>query len=222
MNGKIIQWKDDKGFGFIAPDDGSEKVFFHISSVKSEVRRPKIGDIVIYEATFDSQHRLKAKGVAIQGIISQPSHKKSKPNKTRPPQKNAFDYFLILVILVSLCALAIVFFQTQNMEDSIPNGIPALIAFILLNRQKKPKEKKFSCSRCKKIVEYDARTITAWNNGFLKLYCKSCHHLWLRDNPTIRHQSISNSSGGCLGFFVVIILTPVITSVGLYQWLTLA
>ena len=112
------------------------------------------------------------------------------------------------------------FFQTQRIEDSIPSGIPALIAFILFSRQKKPKEKKFSCSRCRKIVEHDARTITAWNNGFLKLYCKSCHHLWLRDNPTIRHQPTTRSSGGCLGLFVVMALTPIITGVSLYQWLS--
>ena len=35
MKGKIEQWIDDKGFGFIKPDNGSGKMFFHISSVKT-------------------------------------------------------------------------------------------------------------------------------------------------------------------------------------------
>ena len=221
MKGKITQWKDNKGFGFITPDDGSEKVFFHISTVKSGARRPQVGDIVIYEATRDSQNRLKARGVAIEGVASQSvSPRKPKTNKIEPPQKNAFDYILILVLLVSLCAAAIVFFQTQRIENAIPSGIPALIAIILLSRQKKPKEKKFSCSRCRKIAEHDARTITAWNNGFLKLYCKPCHQQWLRDNPNQKHQATSMSSGGCLGLFVLLALTPIITGVSLYQWLS--
>ncbi|WP_456379063.1 cold shock domain-containing protein [Thiolapillus sp.] len=220
MKGKITQWKDDKGFGFIIPDDGSEKVFFHISTVKSGTRRPQVGDIVIYEATRDSQNRLKARGVVIEGVASQSiSPKKSKTNKIEPPQKNAFDYLLILVLLVSLCAVAIVFFQTQRIESAVPSGIPALIAIVLLSRQKKPKEKKFSCSRCRKIAEHDTRTIKAWNNGFLKLYCKSCHHQWLRDNPNHR-QPTSRSSGGCLGLFVLLALTPIITGISLYQWLS--
>ncbi len=221
MKGKITQWKDDKGFGFIIPDDGSEKVFFHISTVKSGARRPQVGDIVIYEATRDSQNRLKARGVAIEGVASQSiSARKSKTNKVEPPQKNAFDYLLILTLLVSLCAVAIVFFQTQRIESAVPSGIPALIAIVLLNRQKKPKEKKFSCSRCRKTADHDARTITAWNNGFLKLYCKSCHHQWLRDTPNHRHQPTSRSSGGCLGLFVLLALTPIATGVSLYQWLS--
>jgi len=218
MKGKISQWKDDKGFGFISPDDNSEKVFFHVSTVKSGARRPQVGDIVAYEATRDSQNRLKARGVAIEGITSQSAT--SKASKIEPPRKNYFDYLLILVLLVSLCAVAVEFFQTQRIENTVPSGIPALIAIIFLSRQKKPKEKKFSCSRCRKIAEHDARTITAWNNGFLKLYCRPCHHQWLRDNPNHRQQPASRSSGGCLGLFVLLALTPIITGVSLYEWLS--
>ena len=80
---------------------------------------------------------------------------------------------LILVLFVSISAAAFVFFKSQRIEDIIPNGIPAVVAIVLLSRQKKPKEKKFNCSRRNKVAEHDARTIKAWNNGFLKLYCMS-------------------------------------------------
>lgn len=220
MKGKITQWKDDKGFGFIIPDDGSEKVFFHISTVKSGTRRPQVGDIVIYETIRDSQNRLKARDVTIEGVASQPKLvRKPKTNKIESPQKNVFDYLLILVSVISLCAVAIVFFRTQHIESAVPSGVPALVAIALLNRQKKPKEKKFSCSRCRKIAEHDTRTIMAWNKGFLKLYCKSCHYQWLRDNPNHR-QPTSRGSGGCLGIFVLLASTPIITGVSLYQWLS--
>ncbi len=221
MRGKVNQWKDEKGFGFIVPDDGTEKVFFHISTVKSKARRPQVDDVVIYDATRDSQNRLKALAVSIEGVatISKPQNK-SRYNRIEPPKKNIFDYVLIVILLVSLAAAGVVFLKSQRIEDAIPSGIPALVAIVLLGRQKKPKDKKFSCSRCNKITEHDARTIKAWNNGFLKLYCRSCHHQWLIDNPTQVDRSNLSRSGGCLGIFLIIAITPVFVGVGLYQWLS--
>ena len=55
MKGKIVSWKDDKGFGFITPEGKSEQVFFHISSVKKAARKPEVGDVVIFEAAKDSK-----------------------------------------------------------------------------------------------------------------------------------------------------------------------
>ena len=51
MKGKIVSWKDDKGFGFISPEGKNEQVFFHISSVKKAIRKPEVGDAVIFEAS---------------------------------------------------------------------------------------------------------------------------------------------------------------------------
>lgn len=61
MKGKINQWHDEKGFGFIVSDDGAEKVFFHISSLKASSRRPQVGDSVVYEAGLDASGVCKPK-----------------------------------------------------------------------------------------------------------------------------------------------------------------
>ncbi|CAL93789.1 cold shock domain-containing protein [Azoarcus olearius] len=44
--GHISSWKDDKGFGFITPAAGGEKVFVHISAFANRRGRPEVDDRV--------------------------------------------------------------------------------------------------------------------------------------------------------------------------------
>ena len=222
MKGKIDQWNDDKGFGFIRPDNGSEKIFFHISSVKTNSRRPQIGDIVLFDSIRDTQQRLKAKSVVIEGATKAINPiSKSKIDTIEPPKKNFIDFMLMLVCALSLIAIGSAFFQSRSLEKSLPYGIPALIALIVLNRQKKPKEKSYSCAGCRKISDFDDRTIEAWNRGFSRLYCKSCHLEWLKNNPNNPNQdlSVQRNQSGCLGIFALLIIIPTLGSIWLYNWL---
>lgn len=65
--GRLKTWKDDRGFGFIKPDDGSKDVFLHISALKGTSRRPKVGDIILYELATDSEGKIRASNASIQG-----------------------------------------------------------------------------------------------------------------------------------------------------------
>jgi cold shock CspA family protein len=221
MKGKVCQWQDEKGFGFIQPENGSEKLFFHISSVKTTARRPEVGDSVLYDSTRDSQNRLRAKGVVIDGVSrTGGASAKSRHSKIEPPRKNAIDYVSILIILGSLITLGFVFYHTNSIEISWIYSAPAVLGFFILNRQRKPIEKSFTCARCGGAVsEFDQRTIQAWNSGFLKLYCRSCHRQWLDNNPRQEKVQVRSNNGGCLGVLAVMILIPSIGGVGLYQWL---
>lgn len=221
MKGKVSLWKDDKGYGFIQPDDGSEKLFFHVSSVKTDARRPQIGDSVIFESMRDSKQRLKARGVVIEGVARDSrSPKKYRQNRIAPPQKNAVDYISILVIFGSLAATGFEFYHSSAIESSWPFIIPGVIAFFILNRKKIPKDKSFNCARCHKIAEHDSRTIQAWNNGLVRLYCRTCHPQWLEDNPRQKHAQIQNRGSGCLGVMALMILIPALAGIYLYQWLS--
>lgn len=64
-HGRISSWKDEQGFGFIAPHDGSAPVFIHISAFDDRRRRPLVGDIVTYEIQADDRGRLQATDVAL-------------------------------------------------------------------------------------------------------------------------------------------------------------
>lgn len=216
MNGKISQWKDDKGFGFITSEDG-QKVFFHISSLTTKGRRPEIGDTVVFTSKTDNQNRLKASSVAINSLTK--ANKYQEHNQVEPKTKNSFDYILILTLITSLLFTAYTYFKSNSVESSIIFGIPAVIALILLGREKKPKNSSFNCTKCKKIERYDTRTISAWNRGFTHLYCNACHVQWLRNNPRQEKNHSSNKSGGCLGAFTLIVGTSLFGGYSVLNWI---
>lgn len=58
--GRIHDWNDDKGFGFVTPNGGGDKAFVHIKAFSGRARRPADGDIVTYATTRDAKGRLQA------------------------------------------------------------------------------------------------------------------------------------------------------------------
>lgn len=49
FQGRITEWKDDRGFGFITPNGGGAKVFLHFRSLQKGEPRPGGGELVTYE-----------------------------------------------------------------------------------------------------------------------------------------------------------------------------
>lgn len=63
--GKIATWKDDKGFGFIIPDQGGQQVFFHISNLSTKQTRPAEQMKVSYMLRYDERQRPQAVAVRL-------------------------------------------------------------------------------------------------------------------------------------------------------------
>jgi len=61
--GRLSEWKDDRGFGFIAPNGGGPKVFLHISEFSERSGRPTVGLLVTYQLGSASNGRIRAKNV---------------------------------------------------------------------------------------------------------------------------------------------------------------
>lgn len=65
--GRISDWNDDRGFGFITPALGGDRVFVHIKSFANRDRRPAGNDIVTYDLTRDSKGRPQGANVKLSG-----------------------------------------------------------------------------------------------------------------------------------------------------------
>jgi uncharacterized membrane protein YsdA (DUF1294 family)/cold shock CspA family protein len=61
--GKITEWRDDRGFGFITPKGGGQKVFVHVKSFSNRRRRPLGNEFVGYELVANQKDRPRAENV---------------------------------------------------------------------------------------------------------------------------------------------------------------
>jgi cold shock CspA family protein len=64
QQGRIDTWLDDRGFGFITPERGNQRLFVHIKSFRRGGRRPVVGASVSYLVRRDGAGRLQATQVA--------------------------------------------------------------------------------------------------------------------------------------------------------------
>jgi uncharacterized membrane protein YsdA (DUF1294 family)/cold shock CspA family protein len=82
--GTIIRWDDDKGFGFVEPDDGTKQVFFHHSALRQRLPRPRVGDFLSYELQRDT-----GKGPRAADALLQPSGKAGAPPRAASGSRNS-------------------------------------------------------------------------------------------------------------------------------------
>lgn len=105
--GKINTWKDEQGFGFIAPNGGGPLVFVHIKSFTRKTTRPAEDDGVTYELTVNDKGQPRADNVAFVGDRAPQSSSSETGSKSLLA---AFSFLAIVAILVYLGKLpAIVF-----------------------------------------------------------------------------------------------------------------
>ncbi len=97
FKGRIKQWKDDKGFGFISPAEGGSLVFVHINDLQRRGRRPEAGDIVTYEIMRGSDGRARAVNVMFSG---------ERPREVGPASASIFPVGLAALFLIAVVGLA--------------------------------------------------------------------------------------------------------------------
>lgn len=70
--GRITEWRDEQGYGFITPNGGGERVFLHVRSFKSRSCRPGGNELVKFELATDERGRPRAEQVEYVSLRPQP------------------------------------------------------------------------------------------------------------------------------------------------------
>ena len=114
--GVLTEWNDERGFGFITPEDGSPKVFLHIKALTRAARRPSAGELFFYQLGADERGRPRAEDAFQTGL----------GQKRAPPSMYGFCRWLSRRWIIGLAVplLAAVF---------CAHVVPALAIAYLLN-----------------------------------------------------------------------------------------
>lgn len=99
LKGVLKTWKEDRGFGFIAPDDGGRDVFIHISAIGQVSRRPVPGDIIHYQVARDKHGKFRAINASIEGVSAE--------NKSAHKGKSGFNWLMAAAIGLLIIAGAV-------------------------------------------------------------------------------------------------------------------
>lgn len=140
--GVLVRWNDEKGFGFIQPENNvAQDVFIHISVLKKMARKPIVGDSILYQTEVQNDGKRKAviasiEGVAVIAASATPrshSHVQSRNenfnNKNKAhyhnSRKSSFNTIIPLLIIVAIVIFGFKQYQEFNEATAI-DEVPAL------------------------------------------------------------------------------------------------
>lgn len=104
FQGKVFNWNDDKGFGFVEPNGGGERAFVHIKAFTPRSRRPVDGEVITYELVRENNNRCKAENIQFARDLKGASTRQAsikrinphKANKRRTNNNTTVNVFLVL------------------------------------------------------------------------------------------------------------------------------
>ncbi|MCG2607834.1 DUF1294 domain-containing protein [Acinetobacter sp. SM34] len=103
--GRLVEWFDEKGYGFIQPNDASkDRVFLHIKDFARQGPRPIVGCALEYTVLLDGDGRYRAQQVTYlkasqtKKNVSKPKLSKQPAQKLKPMQIACVGYILALAV----------------------------------------------------------------------------------------------------------------------------
>lgn len=112
--GKIVEWNDGRGFGFVLLNGGDERAFAHISEFADRRARPAVGDVVTYDVVTE-RGRPKATGIAYAGTAAV-ARTRSRPAPTRRHNHASGGGWLGAALFIAFVAFVVWRYNDQHQQ----------------------------------------------------------------------------------------------------------
>jgi uncharacterized membrane protein YsdA (DUF1294 family)/cold shock CspA family protein len=116
FEGQLKSWTDDRGFGFIEPDQGGQEIFVHIKSFPPGSGRPKLAQRLSFEVALNPQGKKRAENVR----LVRATLRRTPMRRDTPAQWGTASYFAIPAFAAIYLGLAVAW------------GVPRQIAALYL------------------------------------------------------------------------------------------
>jgi cold shock CspA family protein len=101
LSGTLRSWKDNRGFGFIAPTHGGAELFLHISALPRDGSRPTVGEKLTYDLGRGKNGQPQAVNVQREAIgqsVERPRARRSESTRNRPLLTKFVGLMLVLAL----------------------------------------------------------------------------------------------------------------------------
>lgn len=125
--GRITQWNDDKGYGFVTPHEGGARAFVHVKAFRTGSRRPVEGDLISFEASMDAKGRANAASARFAGQrvqVSQPRASRPSAPLRRIPRR-------LLGVLALLATLAAAVVEWAPVAVPLVYGLVSFVSYLV-------------------------------------------------------------------------------------------
>lgn len=107
LKGKLIEWNDDRGVGFVEPIGGGERAFCHINAFANRSRRPTLGEIITYELSKDERGRPRATQIQRADASKSRALRKRTDASSKKSSSPRTSIFISILFLIGVAALTL-------------------------------------------------------------------------------------------------------------------
>lgn len=132
QQGRLVDWNDARGFGFIRAEEG-ERVFIHVSAIRHLGRRPEIGDTMRFVTGFSSSGRIEAKSVQILGATADPPTRRQEVSRARA----SLGWRLQAVLVIAALLAAAIALGRLPIAFAVAYGVMSVVSLVLYDMDKR-------------------------------------------------------------------------------------